>query len=101
MVEDVGSALTGKYVDFRRSDNIEDRRDNSRILEFLDGLRAQMVADTPSMDQIQDIWNNPFTMQGELAARRLQIPPHTPLSLEAGTGQLDGLPQRSTILEPR
>lgn len=70
---DVGAALTGKYADFRRSSDVEDRRDEP--WPYWEGVPEHPQIGAPSMDTVMEILH---------AILPPKIPPVTPLAIDAG-----------------
>lgn len=78
---DVGGALTGRYADFRRSENVEDRRDETMtpptMMELLKGVPDLF----PSIDKLKWMAQNPNLPIKEYDN---PIPATTPLANELG-----------------
>jgi hypothetical protein len=77
-------SATGGFSNFRRSDNIDDRRGGEGLLSWL-----QAYAQFPSMAEWSEIINNPMTPVENLSigARYTvpkSLPPPSPLAISAG-----------------
>lgn len=85
-ISPLAQAIVPRFSDFRRSDNVEDRRDEG----FLSKLQA--YASMPSLDDFKEMIRHPLTplqyptVSGRYAPQ--PIPPLTPLAIEAGANQI-------------
>lgn len=83
-MSDVGAALTGKYPDFRHSQNIEDRRDEPWPTANVEGNQAFLPV-TPTLTETAKM---ALDLLYALDPVRRPIPPATRLGIDAGIHDL-------------
>lgn len=76
-----------EYANFRRSENVEDRRGDSFVKNWGGAILADLTQQLPSTEELRTAVQHPLTPLHQSMAQ--PIPEETPVSIALGTSDLD------------